>query len=59
MTEFADKSSAPLTTAQGSRSRLVTMNEVINGRIKGKFKYFAQIIQNTTLYSVYEDFKIG
>lgn len=63
MPEFADKPSAALTTDQANRSRLVTKNrfivEVINGRIKEKFKYFGSIIQNSTIPTLFDDFKIA
>lgn len=61
MPEFADSPRSTLTTAQANRSRLVTKNrfivEVINGRAK-QFKHFDQTIQNSTLESVFEDFRI-
>jgi len=63
MPEFADIPSVALTTAQANRSRFVTKNrfivELINGRIKEKFKYFGQTIQNSTIDSLFEDFRIA
>lgn len=63
MPSFADKPSLPLTTQQANSSRLITkvryIVEVVNGRIKKIFKYFDRTIQNTTLDTLFNDFKIA
>ena len=55
--------SAALTVKQANASRLITKNryivEVINGWIKKYFKYFDNVIHNTTLTYLFEDVKIA
>ncbi|EZA52812.1 hypothetical protein X777_08145, partial [Ooceraea biroi] len=63
MPAFADSPHKPLTTQQSNASRLITKSryivEVINGKIKQQFQYFNKTIQNTTVHSLFDDFKIA
>gem|GEM_PF-2279954 len=63
MPAFADTPNMPLTTEQANESRLVTkiryIVEVINGRIKQQYKYFDKTIQNSTVPTLFKDFRIA
>lgn len=63
MPSFGDNPNRPLTTEQANSSRFTTKSrfivEVINGRIKSYFQYFNKIIQNSTVATLFADFKIA
>lgn len=63
MPAFSESPSELLTTQQANKSRLITKSryivEVINGRIKQQFQYFNKTVQNTTVPSLFDDFKVA
>lgn len=60
---FSDTPTSQLTTKQANNSRLITKNryvvEQVNGVVKNFFSYFGKVIRNTTLSTLFQDFRIA